>query len=128
MSSIALVIANHLPAPVLGKCAVVATAVTSAITDLSADPRISAHISDGSILTFLADGVDIYIAFNNANSGTIDNTANSGTTSCFKLVANKPTPFQMAKGYTFMLTQAASGTPKLRIFASGFNDMKSVGT
>lgn len=128
MSSIALVIANHLPPPVLGKCAVVATSAASAITDLSADSRISAHLDDGSILTFLADGIDIYIAFNNANSGTIDETANSGATSCFKLVANQPTPIQMGRGYKYLLTKAASGTPKLRIYASGFNDMKSIGT
>ena len=127
MSSIALVVAAHLPPPVLGKCAVVAVTTSSAITDLTADSRISAHLADGSILTFLADGADVYIAFNNANSGTIDETVTSGATSCFKLVSNQPTPIQMARGYTFMLVKAASAC-KLRIFASGFNDMKSVGT
>ncbi len=128
MSSIALITAAHLPPPILGKCAAIATSVTSAITDLTLDTRISAHLSDGSVLMFLADGIDIYIAFNNANSGTIDNTAASGATSCFKLVANQPTPIQLAKSYTFMLTQAASGTPKLRIYAAGFNDMAKTGT
>ena len=127
MSSIALVIASHLPPPILGKCAVVAVTTSSAITDLTADPRINAHLADASILTFLADGSDVYIAFNNASSGTIDETVTSGATSCFKLVANQPTPIQMAKGYTYMLVKAASAC-KLRIFASGFNDMRSVGT
>lgn len=128
MSPIALIAANHFPPPVLGKCAAIATSVTSAITDLSADTRISAHLDDGTIFTFLADGVDIYIAFNNANSGTIDNTAASGATSCFKLPSDVPVRIQMAKAYKYLLTQAASGTPKLRIYASGFADMAKVGT
>jgi hypothetical protein len=62
------------------------------------------------------------------NSGTIDNTAVSGASSCFKLPSNVPVRLQMAKGYKFLLTQAASGTPKLRIFASGFTDMAKTGT
>ncbi len=127
MSSIALVIASHLPPPILGKCCVVAVTTSSAITDLTADTAIKLHLADASILTFLADGVDVYIAFNNVSSGTIDETQATGATSCFKLVSNQPTPMQMAKGYTFMLVKAASAC-KLRIFASGFNDMKSVGT
>ena len=128
MSSIALITAAHLPPPVLGKCAAIATSVTSAITDLTTISQISAHLADGAVLMFLADGIDIYIAFNNANSGTISSAAASGATSCFKLVANQPTPIQLARGYTFMLTQSASATPMLRIYAAGFNDMKSTGT
>jgi hypothetical protein len=128
MSTLNIVAANHFPPPVLGRCAVIATSTSSAITDLTADARISAHVADGTIFTFLADGTDIYIAFNNTNTGTIDETANSGATSCFKLPSNVPVPLQIAKGYTYMLTKAASGTPKLRIFASGYVDMAKTGT
>ena len=128
MSSDALIAANHFAPPVLGRCAVIATSTVSAITDLTLDTRISAHVSDGTILEFLADGIDIYIAFNNANSGTIDETVTSGATSCYKLVSNVPKRIQIAKGYTFLLTKAASGTPKLRIHAVGFVDMAKTGT
>jgi hypothetical protein len=128
MSSIALIAANHFAPPVLGKCAAIATSVASAITDLAADTRISAHLNDSTILEFMADGIDIYIAFNNANSGSIDETVASGATSCYKLVANVPKRIQLAKGYTYMLTKAASGTPKVRIHAVGFVDMGKTGT
>src|SRR5512146_921565 len=114
MSSTALLAANHFAVPVLGKVCVIATSTASAITDLTADPRISAHLSDGTILELIAD-TDIYIAFNNANSGTIDETANSGATSCWKLPANVPKRVIVARGYTYLLTKAAAATPKLRI-------------
>ncbi len=128
MSSIALITAHHFPVPVLGKCAAIATSVTSAITDLTAVTQLSAHLADGSIITFMADGIDIYYAFNNANTGTVDNTAASGATSCLKFPKDVPVRLQIAKGYTFLLLQAASGTPKLRAWASGFNDMAKTGT
>ena len=128
MTATALIAANHFAPPVLGKCAAIATSTVSAITDLTADSRISAHVADGTILEFLADGIDIYIAFNNASSGTIDETAASGATSCYKLVANVAKRIQIAKGYTFLLTKAASGTPKLRIYAMGFVDIGKTGT
>lgn len=127
MSSIALVIAAHHPPPILGRCGVAATSVTSAITDLSADVAVKNHLNTGALITFLADGVDIFIAFNNASSGTIDDTANTGATSCIKLPANQFVPIQFVKGYTFLLTKAASGTPKLRYWVSGINDSKDAG-
>lgn len=127
MSSTALIAVNHFPPPVLGKVCAIATSTSSARTDLSADATIAAHVADGSILDFIADS-DVYIAFNNSNAGSIDETANSGATSCFLLVAKVPRRIQIAKGYTWLLTKAAAGTPKVRIYASGYVDMAKTGT
>ena len=127
MSSIALVISAHYPPPILGRCGVITAGTSSAITDLSADVAVKNHINTGAIITFLADGADVFIAFNNANTGTIDDTQGStSATSCMKLPSNTPIPFQLMKGYQYLLTKAAAST-KVRYWVSGINDSKDAG-
>lgn len=128
MGSIAELNAANLAPPILGKVAVIATSTSSARTNLAAAGQLSTRADDGSLVTLIADGTDVYIAFNNADSGSISESATTGATSCWKLEADVPQTFRLAKNYTWLLHKAASGTPNVRAFTSSFTDTKQLGT
>lgn len=124
MSSAVEIEAANIIAPVLNgagvharnRIAAIATSTSSAVTDLTS---LISDVGKGHYLTFMADGGDIYVAFNNANSGSIDETATgAGVTIPWKLEDSLPQHFRIVENYTYIITKAATGTPKLRVYVS----------
>ena len=100
----------------------IATSVASARTDISA----LSSAGKGHFLTLHADGAageDIYVAFNTADAGAIDETATGfGVTICQRIPAGGSISGRLpgidspgGTAYTWLIHKAKSGTPKLRI-------------
>lgn len=98
----------------------IATSTTSARTDLSS---LSA-VGRGHFITLFADGAsgeDIYVAFNTADAGTIDETATGfGVTVCQCIkagtsIAGRLPAVDSGNAYSWLIHKALSGTPKLRV-------------
>jgi hypothetical protein len=93
------------------------------ITDTSARVDLSGlipEIGNGHYLTAMADGADVYFAFNNADSGTVDDAAtDDGATVCWKLPVDQPQHFRLVQNFHWLVAKTASGTALLRIYVSG---------
>lgn len=119
--------AANIVLPLLNKtgqvtCGVIATSTASAVSDLSS---ITA-LGKGHFITLFADGAsgeDIYVAFNTANAGAIDETATGfGVTVCQCIKAGERISGRLPSvdspsdtPYTWLIHKAKAGTPKLRV-------------
>lgn len=104
---------------------VIATSTSSAREDISS---LSA-LARGRWLTVMNDGAsgeDVYIAFHNANSGSIDETATGyGVTVCHCLKAGERISGRLpgiddpaGTNYKYLVHKSKTGTPKLRLYIS----------
>ncbi len=108
----------------LNRIAAIATSTSSARTDLS---TLISDVGDGHYLTLMADGGDIYIAFNNADAGSIDETATgAGATVPWKLEDSVPQHFRIVENFYWAIHKAASGAPKLRVYLSSCGSQQEV--
>lgn len=116
--------------------AVVATSTSSARTDLGA---LLTALLKGHFLTITNDGAsgeDVYIAFNTADAGAIDETATgAGATICQVIKAGQSLSGRLpavdsGAAYQWLIHKALSGTPKLRIHissvGSGHSDVREL--
>ncbi len=124
MSAMTEIEAANIIAPVLNgaglharnRIAAIATSTSSARSDLS---TLITDVGKGHYLTLMADGGDIYIALNNADAGSIDETATgAGATVPWKLEDSVPQHFRLVDNFYWLIHKAASGTPKLRVYLS----------
>lgn len=108
--------ANYILPPVAANISVVATSTASAATAIPSYLR-------GRYVSFLADGTDVYLAFGIVST-TIDETATGAgaATLCIKLPSDQEKCFKITGALdttiTHFILKAASGTPKVRIWAS----------
>ncbi len=89
------------------------TTSSAVLGDLSADLPGS---DSGHLIEMIADQA-CYLFFNNANSGTVDETATSGATQAYLLPANVPRTYNLAHGYTWLVVKGAAAC-KLRVHIS----------
>lgn len=92
------------------------TTSSSTPKDLSASANFN-ELAQSCFLTFQADGGDVYFAFNNANSGSIDETATSGATRCWKIPDGTSIDRKLSDGFTWLITKGSAAC-KLRIQVS----------
>lgn len=77
----------------------IAVTTSSVIIDLSTRTNIWNAMLHGHLITADADGADVYYAFNDANSGSIDqtNTTAANATQCARFPTGALVPFRAAK-------------------------------
>ena len=123
MSDVELNAANIL-APHMGKVAVISIAASSARTNLAAAAQLDTAAEKGRFVTLQADGADVYCFFNNADSGTADETATSGNNRTFCLKAGVAYHFILRESYTWLVHKGAAVTT-LRAYISSRNPAES---
>lgn len=102
------------------------TTTSSAAVDLYDTNGIPRQMLYNRYLSFCADGGDIYITFSSSGAITIDKTAGGATVALGSLATipwllkdGVPQAFRLMDDQVrYLYTQAASGTPKLRISPS----------
>lgn len=84
---------------VLRGCEAIAVTTSSVVIDLSARTNIWTAMLRGHLITADADGADIYYAFTDANSGSIDqtNTTAGNATQCARIPAGALVPGRTVK-------------------------------
>lgn len=113
--------AENVIAPVLNgagpgaknRIACVSVTTSSARTDLS---TLLSDWAAGHFITICPEA-DVYIAFNNADSGTVDETATSGATVCWLIPAKSYFHVRMVKNYSWLIVKGTSAC-KLRAYIS----------
>ncbi len=105
------------------------TNLAALMTGLAGDGAL-----DGQYLDFTADGGNVYLFFNNADAGTIDETATgAGVTVAGGVIFNGQTkPYIVPNGYTWIVAKgsaacnlriAVSSQPPTRRFGTSAEDM-----
>lgn len=103
-------------APHTDKISVISVGTSSAISNLADAAELGEECTQGKFVTLIADAL-IYYRFNNANSGTADETATSGGDRVFALPAGVPMSFVLRKGYTWLVHKAPVAT-RVRAYVS----------
>jgi len=115
--------ANHRVCPILNSSAIKRLAAIS-VTTSSARHDLTlrlTNVNDGHYYTFRAEGGTVYLAFNNADSGSVDETAvAAGVTECFCLPDGAEEDWQVPSGYTWLVVKGSAAC-KLRIALSSKN-------
>jgi hypothetical protein len=115
--------ANHRVAPVLNSATVKRIAAISVTTssvrhDLSL--RLT-QVDDGHYYTFKAVGGTVYLAFNLADAGTVDEAAlATGVTECFAIPDGAEEDWQVPSGYHWLIVKGSAACA-LRIALSSKN-------
>ena len=103
-------------APHQDEIAVISVGTSSARTDLAAAAQLGPAAEYGRYITLVADAL-IYYRVNNADSGTADETATSGSDRVFSAPAGIPVSFILRKGFTWLVHKAPSAT-RVRLYIS----------
>lgn len=121
-------------APLLNKTGQVAQGVV-AVTSASARENIAQLTAGlrGHFLTLHADGGDVYVAFNSADAGAIDDTATGyGVTICQRIPSGQDRSWRIpgvdspdATAYQWLIHKTASGTAKLRLYISSLGQSEN---
>lgn len=115
--------ANHRVCPILNtatekRLAAISVTTSSVVHDLSA--RLT-RVDDGHYYTFRAVGGTVYLAFNLANAGTVDEAAlTTGVTECFAIPDGAEEDWQVPSGYHFLVVKGSAACA-LRIALSSKN-------
>lgn len=95
-----------------------------AVTTSSARHDLALRLTkctEGHYYTFKALGGTVYLAFNNADAGTVDETAaTAGVTECFALTDGETTDWEFTDNYTWLIVKG-SAAANLRIALSSKN-------
>ncbi len=92
-----------------------------AVTTTTGGVDVGATLSkgkDGHFVTLHADGGDVYFAFNDSATGTLDETQVTGTGVCQKIPSGQDRSFRLVGAFTFIRVKTASGTATLRYYLS----------
>jgi hypothetical protein len=111
--------------PARNRCAAIPLTTASTVFDLTT--YLSPGVLLGHFITFQADGGDAYLVFNNANSGTVDETITTAgnATVCWKIPSGTSQDFAIPENYTFLVAKG-SATMKLRAYVSSLADSQPV--
>ena len=129
MSELIQTEAANIVAPLLNTSArrrIGAIAITSTSTVFDLSTYITT-ITAGHYLSFIADGADVYVAFNDANSGTVDNTVTTAgaVTVCYLLKDGVEKNFRLIGDHKYLVAKTASGTATLRVAVSSLSPTQS---
>lgn len=115
--------ATHRIAPLLNTATMLRGAAIS-VTTSSARHDLTLRLTkvlDGHYYSFRAEGGTVYLAFNNADSGAVDETAvAAGVTECYSIPDGSEEDWQIPANYTWLIVKGSVAC-KLRIALSSKN-------
>jgi hypothetical protein len=126
--------ASNIIAPLLNTTGTGAKARIGALPITATSTRfdLSTYLTawdDGHFLVLLADGADVYLAFNNADSGTVDpavTTAGAATVAyCLKNGVEKH--LRIPNDYKWLVARTSSGTTTLRVAIASLGPSQNAG-
>jgi len=101
--------AAFVTAPHMDAIAAFTIATSSARTNLAAAAQLGPEAESGKFVTIIAVA-GFYFFLNNADAGTVDETATSGSNRAFFAPAGLPVTFILRKGYTWLVHKAPVAT------------------
>jgi hypothetical protein len=113
--------AANIIAPLMNNTTTVRKRIAAvAITSTSARFDLSTYLTSfgaGHYLSFTAIGADVYVAFNNADSGTVDPTVTTSgaATVCYPLKDGVEKHLRMVENFSWLVARTSSGSATLYI-------------
>lgn len=118
-------VAAAAPEPAHFRCAAIALTTSSARFDLTL--YLTPGITRGHFVTCQADGGDVYLVFNNADAGAVDETITTAGTAtvCWKIPNGTTQDFAITEDYTWLVAKGSAAC-KLRMYVSSLADAQPV--
>jgi hypothetical protein len=118
-------VAAAAPEPAHFRCAAIPLTTSSARFNL--ELYLTPGITRGHFISCQADGGDVYLVFNNADAGAVDDAITTAGTAtvCWKIPIGTTQDFAIPENYTWLVAKG-SVVCKLRIYVSSLADTQPV--